>query len=469
MMRYAIIFLFVLNSLNSFGQKNLLGLIEYSNKEGQLFPVTPGTHLYEIGDAFKYLNFRHNYLIHRKQLYIQIDGTGKIYRYDLYNKKITRIDSTYFEGYNFGAYTYSWKNKFYSLGGWGFWQFNGGLRYFDERQKEWDVIPLDIEIPFSLKVNSIAWHDRKYDKIYILYNPQKNSYTRNFKSVSKDTVLLQCFDLKLVKWWERPKLTSFQSSNLFEYNESFNIGLSDGLLIRGLNSTLFIDFRNNQILKANNELLNELNTLYLKYTKGFFLNRDSTVFFYNPLIDSLSSIRITKNAFVKTTQKIYYTSLMSVDDNLFNNNIFLRISILLLLFTIGVLIFVIYKKQKLQATENAIFEILERKKGIKKLDINSTLSFSNNLTEQERSVFELILENSNNNEPTTIGQINLKLGVKNKDVTVQNQLRSDVIQMINKKFNVFASTADMLIEREKTVFDKRVFEYWINKRYLNKL
>ena len=79
------------------------------------------------------------------------------------------------------------------------------------------------------------------------------------------------------------------------------------------------------------------------------------------------------------------------------------------------------------------------------------------------------MENSNNNEPTTIGQINLKLGVKNKDVTVQNQLRSDVIQMINKKFNVFASSADMLIEREKTVFDKRVFEYRINKRYLNKL
>jgi hypothetical protein len=41
--------------------------------------------------------------------------------------------------------------------------------------------------------------------------------------------------------------------------------------------------------------------------------------------------------------------------------------------------------------------------------------------------------------------------------------------MINKKFMVFASTNDTLVEREKTALDKRVYQYKLNERYLNKI
>jgi hypothetical protein len=41
--------------------------------------------------------------------------------------------------------------------------------------------------------------------------------------------------------------------------------------------------------------------------------------------------------------------------------------------------------------------------------------------------------------------------------------------MINKKFMVFASTSDILVEREKTALDKRVYQYKLNERYLNKI
>jgi hypothetical protein len=41
--------------------------------------------------------------------------------------------------------------------------------------------------------------------------------------------------------------------------------------------------------------------------------------------------------------------------------------------------------------------------------------------------------------------------------------------MINKKFMVFASTSDTLVEREKTALDKRVYQYKLNERYLNKI
>ena len=83
--------------------------------------------------------------------------------------------------------------------------------------------------------------------------------------------------------------------------------------------------------------------------------------------------------------------------------------------------------------------------------------------------FAILVEYSKQGVPTSIDQINRALGVKNKEVTIQNKLRSDTLQMINKKFMVFASTSDTLVEREKTALDKRVYQYKINERYLNKI
>jgi Mn-dependent DtxR family transcriptional regulator len=95
--------------------------------------------------------------------------------------------------------------------------------------------------------------------------------------------------------------------------------------------------------------------------------------------------------------------------------------------------------------------------------------FTDNLTEAEKSVIDILYEFSKKGEPTSIDQINRALGVKNKEVTIQNKLRSDTLQMINKKFMVFASTSDILVEREKTALDKRVYQYKLNERYLNKI
>jgi Mn-dependent DtxR family transcriptional regulator len=105
----------------------------------------------------------------------------------------------------------------------------------------------------------------------------------------------------------------------------------------------------------------------------------------------------------------------------------------------------------------------------KSIEINKQLEFSDNLTETEKSVLDILLEYSKQSAPTSIDQINRALGVKNKEVTIQNKLRSDTLQMINKKFMVFASTSDTLVEREKTALDKRVYQYKINERYLNKI
>jgi hypothetical protein len=131
-----------------------------------------------------------------------------------------------------------------------------------------------------------------------------------------------------------------------------------------------------------------------------------------------------------------------------------------------VIILLIIKNNRLRKLHQTQSGIGLHKKSI---EINKQLLFTDNLTEAEKSVIDILYEFSKKGEPTSIDQINRALGVKNKEVTIQNKLRSDTLQMINKKFMVFASTSDILVEREKTALDKRVYQYKLNERYLNKI
>lgn len=455
--------LFILVGFLANAQSNLTKLINTLDAETQLHAIDPANQLIKIDDKDnKYSNFRHNYLIHNKELYLLLDGTGKIFRQDVLNNKLIQIDSTYFEGNNFGAIVFNWNNRFYSFGGWGFWQFNGGLRYFDAKQKEWDVSPLENEIPFSLKINAIAWPDLLKDKIYLLYNPQNSSYNKIIKY--NDSVLLQCFDLKTKLWWSKAKATSFKPANLFNNNDAIQLNTTNGLLIRDESNYTLIDFRNNKLFKSNRELFNQLNSYNQKFKKGFYINKDSIIYFYNPLNDSVVSMVINKSAFFD--KKIQLSTDLNVKNGIFITE-FLQVKIIIILLIVIIIAVLIIGRKYFNQSKWVKDAVLENKKLSKKIGIDSKVSFSKNLTEQEKTVFETILHNSINNQPTSIDEINTKLGVKNKDVNVQNQLRSEVIQMVNKKFNVFSSSNDILIEREKTSFDKRVNQYKINNRYLN--
>jgi len=96
-------------------------------------------------------------------------------------------------------------------------------------------------------------------------------------------------------------------------------------------------------------------------------------------------------------------------------------------------------------------------------------SFRENLTEIEKGLLDILINNTVQNEMTNINEMNQVLGISNKPTKVQNNIRSTTIQIINKKFSVFSGLSDDLIEKQRTEFDKRFFEYFIQKKYLNKL
>ena len=72
-----------------------------------------------------------------------IAGTGKVYQFDQGKKLLSRIDKTYFKGYNFGAPQFVRNDTLYNFGGHGFWTYSKVLTYYDHAIQEWQNIRSD--------------------------------------------------------------------------------------------------------------------------------------------------------------------------------------------------------------------------------------------------------------------------------------------------------------------------------------
>ena len=97
-------------------------------------------------------------------------------------------------------------------------------------------------------------------------------------------------------------------------------------------------------------------------------------------------------------------------------------------------------------------------------------SFFNKLDPDEKLILETILNNQKNSDKnTSIQELNTKMGIEKKPIKIQNNIRAASIGNINKKFSLFTSANDALIERIRSDFDKRFFEYRLNKKIIHLL
>ena len=84
------------------------------------------------------------------------------------------------------------------------------------------------------------------------------------------------------------------------------------------------------------------------------------------------------------------------------------------------------------------------------------------MNEQEISFLKFLYEHSNDQRLTTIDEINKKLGTYNKSIEIQKKMRSDMINGINDKLAVFSKSPKPVIDKQRSDFDKRSFEYFID-------
>ncbi len=82
----------------------------------------------------------HSFSLGAGRTRLTLSGTGQVYELDEVKNTLTRVDQTFYAGYNFGAAVFRRKNQIYSFGGSGFWNFSKTLTYFSESKKEWENI-----------------------------------------------------------------------------------------------------------------------------------------------------------------------------------------------------------------------------------------------------------------------------------------------------------------------------------------
>ncbi len=393
-----------------------------------------------------------NLIKNGKDLYLFINGTGRLYKtiVDSNSYHFVRMDSTTHFGYNIGAFPFSYNNKLYNFGGYGLWRANGQLRVFNEKDMQWDIVKINKEISFVAD-NDLLWYDIKGKKIYIAYYCERNDALKK-GTVNKEFVYdVMVFDLVTNDWTKVGVLDSYLKVNLPVIK---SITISPWGLLVTLNDKLsIIDFAENRVLFLK-ESKEGYQGLQREFFKGNYYFKDSTLYFGSNGQQILDSLQFHTSDFIPSGEVVYTASYMP--------NYWLLIAI-----AVGITLALgLWWVLKQNAAKKQPLSILEKE--VKEASDNKNtphLLFE----EKELTVLKLLIDSSAKAKTCSLEDLNQVLGLTKKPVEVQKKQRSDVIISINKKYYFITRKEVPLIEKSRTEFDKRSFEYFIAYEKLNEV
>lgn len=441
--------------------KSLLNAIK--NKPVNAFNLSPKI----ISDLNQNISFLQNAQISQILPFdngwiIPENGTGRLFSIDS-TGNISQLDNTSHGGDRFGAFVFVYNDTIYSMGGYGFWRVTGAVRYFNPNTKEWNIIKTSNNIKLASGVNAHFLYSKNEHKVFALYKNYPDEYAASdMNSEEKEKVYVQIFDLKTKDW----------SASNFILNKKLGKEFQDLRIVTTAHQSIFLhskyyaktlelDFSKNEFY----ELEDRLNTEWIELTKkadsSIHYATDSSLNILDLSNQSSYSIH-TRSLNKKRIDKIYSTS--AIQHSLSTQHFIIAgliISNLILLFAF----FFFYKNRKQQKREiindahsSEEFETLTKVK-----------SFTDLLDDIEKKVVCLLSKNYKEGRLTSIDEINKTLGIEKRPYKIRNNMRADVLKLINKKFMDFSSSTNELIIRERSEFDKRYFEYTLNDRYANKI
>ncbi len=152
------------------------------------------------------------YIIKRYgQLFVFTTNTGRVYRLEIQGDRYgwTRIDSTYYTGYNSRCLFFCLDSNFYSFGGEGFWYTNGDLRIFNKKVNEWDAItvsdPITREFPVNHDLKKTFFIDAVGKKLILVGPDLHPSYLINRQKDAPYKKKLFSLDVRTGIWKELGK------------------------------------------------------------------------------------------------------------------------------------------------------------------------------------------------------------------------------------------------------------------------
>ena len=375
--------------------------------------------------------------------YILVDGTGRIYKATSKSNDTVyykRIDSTHFYGYNGGSINFTYHDTIFSFGGFGYWRPNGQLRYYSEKYNEWDVLPLNEEIP---TINTLHYYDTLNSEIYYLQIPLTNFATNS------TTVGYNIYKLSLKNRTNKkigtiiaPLVNLFPTKPVYSFIE---ISSLKSVLVNfdGTNQYLF-DFINNKSYKLISTEIQKLfygNSKDIRIINTFEINNWLYYTRSNDPSMLLDSVKISMDDFTPMNTGFYEPER--------NNKIFYQAGILVAL-AAGATIFIRRRRKKKQEVSA-------------KEDNNIESSDASTFKTIELDLIEKIYNKSLEGKSYSVEDINAALGLSKKSLEIQKKIRTETINRINHRFKIIFNSEDELIERIRLEEDRRFYKYIISE------
>lgn len=376
----------------------------------------------------------------KRQLFLQLEGTGQLYKLDLDSNKLTRVDKTFYRGNNFGAIRFSRADTLFCVGGQGFWRLNNIDTYFSFKTKEWELHHSSSESGPSRIRMKFGGYDQTRDVLSIIELPQI------YQNVNIDY---------LYRYYEKQF-----SKDRWTYKGDLNVSLLRKLNVQNLEST-FIQgiylYRNGPYVvmadPVKNELyqidqvipmLNETFELSEKegYLYSYYVDKNSKDQAYPIKVDSISIAQLRSlgkykgEFYVQPISPLVY-------------KIGLGAVLLVLGFLLGFWIKKSKKSKSLDSNTDSEFSILD---GLPE-GANEFLRAS------------LLLPQGHQFSSQAFTEL---MGFSTYAYETQRQVRSKLIKAINSYFSVHYKMHDVII-RKTANDDKRFSVYSISEEHYGRL
>ena len=402
---------------------------------------------------FKNSNFR-NYgqilLIRKGELYIHISASGIMYRctgnVGTDSLRFDRIDKTEHYGYNINAKTFVHKDRFYNIGGYGFWRWNGQLRFFNDRSADWKIERLNREIPVVLDPPGFPqWKSQNGNQLISLgfvLGRQSEKVPESERVQSIDSVI--SLDLDRADWTVLGKLNpALDALSKSEY--TIRSVLDSGLVIDIKENIQYLNLLDNKIYTLSNG--DVLNFFYSNIVQKVSWYKDGQLFYTLLGQWQVDSLKISAQDFTFSGEPVYITS---------NPSITLLSGTVIAVLAIAGFWFYKRRKQQVQAVDL-------KSNTLEASTTRSPYPVKEVFEEIEKALLKLLMDNMTiRNSRTATDEVNRVLGMASKSGDMQKRKRSDVIRSINAKYRMLMPEKDVeLIDRVKSELDARLYEYCI--------
>lgn len=115
--------------------------------------------------------------------YLLVDCTQQVYRFDFATRTLTRLDRTFFRGYNCFATRFVRRDTLYCFGGYGFWRTHNALTYYKADSREWESLNPRTDAPPALYRGFNGYlpaQDRYLSALNVYVNDSENRGAHRF-------------------------------------------------------------------------------------------------------------------------------------------------------------------------------------------------------------------------------------------------------------------------------------------------